>query len=298
MAPGSRRGDGRRLDARRGRGRCHGRRRRRRLRGGGGRRRCRGTDHRHRDGLRGAVQPAGQDGLLEPAELLPRLDAEFVDQLAPAPPVDLQRLGLAARPGQRHHELGAQALAERVLHHQVDQPGHELLVQPEGEARVHPLLDDGEPLFVEPGGRGLEHGAGDAAAEARGAAPEPEGALEGGGRLLEAAGLGGGPPGGRGPLEDLEVQLLVLDLDEVARRPGLDDVGQAGLRHAGADDGDADLDLGARGGRRGGTPDRVDEPAHRDDPVGLQEQDRQDDALTLGGDQRRATGTDDFQRPE
>lgn len=171
-------------------------------------------------------------------------------------------------------------------------------MQAKGQPRVRPLLHDGEPLFVQPRGRSLQRHAGGATVETRRPAPEPERGFEGGCRLVEAAGLRGGTSGRRDPLEDMQIQLVVPDFGEVSGRPGLDDIGQPDLRHAGADDRDTDLDLGACGGRRGHAPDGVDEVTHRNDPIGLQQQNRQNDALALGGDQRWATGADDFQRPE
>ncbi|MGY3677861.1 hypothetical protein ACVWXU_001484 [Streptomyces sp. TE33382] len=88
-------------------------------------------------------------------------------------------------------------------------------MQAEGQPRVHPLLHDGEPLLVQPRGRRLKCRAGDAAAEARSPAPEPERGFEGGRRLVEAAGLLGGTSGRSGPLEDMEIQLALPDFGEV-----------------------------------------------------------------------------------
>ena len=52
--------------------------------------------------------------MLEPPQLLARLEAELVRQLASRDAVDVERLRLAAGPVEREHELRAQALAQRV----------------------------------------------------------------------------------------------------------------------------------------------------------------------------------------
>jgi hypothetical protein len=119
----------------------------------------------------------GQDRALELFERGSGLDPELVDQLAPGFLVALKRVSLAPAAVQRQHQLGVQALAERVL----TDEGFELTDQPgglsQGKPRIEPVLDRGQPLLLQPAdlrpGEGLVCHIGE-----RWSAPQLEGRIE------------------------------------------------------------------------------------------------------------------------
>ena len=59
-----------------------------------------------------------------------RLDAELVEQRAPRVVERRERVGLAARPVERRHQLHAQPLAQRVERHRGLELGHSAPLRP------------------------------------------------------------------------------------------------------------------------------------------------------------------------
>ena len=92
----------------------------------------------------------GEDRLLELAQLPSRLEPELVGERASGVAEALQCVGLAARPVQREHVLGAQALAHRLLAHEALELRHQLDVTTETEVGLDALLDRGEAQLLEP----------------------------------------------------------------------------------------------------------------------------------------------------
>src|SRR5436309_10046585 len=66
----------------------------------------------------------GQDRVLQATEVLSRLESEFGQELAPALPINLQRLSLAAAAIEGEHELRPQSLAQGVLRDEGLELGH------------------------------------------------------------------------------------------------------------------------------------------------------------------------------
>ena len=65
-----------------------------------------------------------------------------------AGPVDLERVGLAARAVEREHQLAAQPLAQRVLVDERFELADELRVAAERELGLGALLDEREPQLA------------------------------------------------------------------------------------------------------------------------------------------------------
>jgi hypothetical protein len=63
--------------------------------------------------------------------------------------IDLEGFGLTSAAIQRQHQLGAQALAVRMLTRQPGQLGDQLGVSPEGEVGGDPGLDRSQPALLE-----------------------------------------------------------------------------------------------------------------------------------------------------
>ena len=83
------------------------------------------------------------------------LDAESVDERRARRLVRLERLGLAARPVQREHQLGAEVLAERMLPHERLQLADQLRVPSVREVELDPLLEAREAELLQTGDLGL-----------------------------------------------------------------------------------------------------------------------------------------------
>ena len=264
-----------------------------------GRRRQRRHGNRSRPPSLGQqqVEPRilGQHRALELLELAAGLEPEVLHQRAPGVAERVERLGLAAGPIQREHELRVQPLAVRVLGDQrLQLAGHrDVLAQLELEGDA--LLEGRHLQLGEPGrfGRGeaaqrhvLER---PAAEEGERLAPEPGGGL----RIAVAAGRAGALAQ---RLEARQVELLGLDVDRVAGRArddrllGPERAAQLREMHLHG--------LGG-GGRRIVAPQLVDEPGggHRVVPVG-QQQDGQQHALLRRLELDRALRPAHVQRSE
>ena len=105
---------------------------------------------RRRPGRRVELGRLVEHLLLQPPQLLARLEPQLVGQEAARVAVDRQRVGLAARAVEREHELRAQALAQRVRRHELLQLGDQLGVAAVGQVGLDPPLEHGEPALPEP----------------------------------------------------------------------------------------------------------------------------------------------------
>ena len=95
-----------------------------------------------------------EDRLLEPAELLARLEPELVPEPPPSAAVDVERLGLPPGAVEREHQLGPRPLAVRALLDERRELRDELLVAAEREPGLGALLARREPELGEPVGLG------------------------------------------------------------------------------------------------------------------------------------------------
>ena len=207
-----------------------------------------------------------QDGLLELAELRPRLEAQLVEQDASRILVCLQRVRLAAHTVEREHQLATQTLSHRVLGHESLELADDLVVAAEAEISFEPALERGEPQLFEPGDLRLCERL-VVNVDKRWPAPEGEGLDQQLGRVD----VGTAPEGrcslpGK-PFEPLGVQPIWLDLKAVSGpvpdQPVLDHLAQ--LRHV-------DLERVGGGRRWVLAPEVVDQPFGRDDFVPVQEE--------------------------
>ena len=118
----------------------------------------------------------GQHLLVNPGQLGPGIDAEFLGEHVPAVGEHPQRLGVPPAAVQRDHQQPAHALAQRMIRHQDGQVGHDLLVAAQREQDIGPFLGGTRAQLGEPHPLGLRERARHAGE--RDAAPEPERALQ------------------------------------------------------------------------------------------------------------------------
>jgi hypothetical protein len=83
----------------------------------------------------------GEDRLLDPSELRPRLEPELVGKHAPGVLECLERVGLAATAVEREHQLPPEALPERVVGERRTERRRELAVLAEGEPDLEAFLE-------------------------------------------------------------------------------------------------------------------------------------------------------------
>ena len=171
------------------------------------------------------------------------------------PSIRRERVRLPPRPVQRDDPLRLEPLPMRMREHERLELPRQRRVSTGGEIEVDPVLERREPALVEPcgvrPGERLVRQVGE-----RRAAPERE-------RLADPVRTRCGQP-----LEPVDVELVRLDADEVARRTGDDAVGAEGAPQR------VDVDLqGVLGaGRRRLAPDRVDQPVGGDDLVRVEQE--------------------------
>ena len=211
-----------------------------------------------------------EDRAFELPERERRLDAERLDERAPRIAIRRERVRLPSRAVEGDHQLGAEALPERVLADQQLQFADELGTRAKREIRLDPLLEGFEPKLLEPSDLGLRPGLVGELGQ-RLSSPERE-------RLPQhrvRVGRGGSP---RSPDELLE--------PEQVERPR---IGSELVRRGGGPDHDAaqrpaelqDVllqDL-RRGGGRSSAPQIVDQAVTRHELVRVEEQDREERTL-------------------
>ena len=229
---------------------------------------------------RGQVIPRGrrrggdllaQDRLLQPAQVLPRLQPQLRGQQFTGPPVGRQRVGLAFGPVQRQHQQPPQPLPHRVLRDQALQlPGH-LRVQAQLDVGLDAAFCRRQAELLQPRGLPrqrlhLTH------ISQRPPPPQPQGLPEmprRGGRLAAAEHR---MPRGDQPLEPARIHHLRVDAEHIAAparrqrrvrgqlRPQPRDIRPQCLR---------------RTRRRAAPPQLLHQPPGGHHPAGLQHQQRQ-----------------------
>jgi hypothetical protein len=221
-----------------------------------------------------------EDPALQLAKLRPGLEPQVLDQARAPGAKSGQRVGLAAGPVERKHELPERALAERVLSHERLQLGHEGTVAPERQLGVDPLLDGEQPPLLEP--FGLASGEPQVCEVGeRGSAPERE---RGSQRSLRGLGVAARErlvPLFEQPLEPVRVKLAGVHLQDVSRRAAR----EAPVAEQLAQARDVVVQRVVDGRRRPLAPQAVDHPVARHHLVGPQHEHGQQRAL-LGSAQR------------
>ena len=242
-----------------------------------------------------------EDLLLERAELRTGLDAELLDEHVARLLVGAQRVGLTARAVQGEHEQLAEPLPDRVL-----------LGEPLGLDRdrrvAAPLeidrelgLQRDEVQLLQALALGLRPGlVGDVGEWV--AAPQRERVGEVDAGVVEATALAGFDGGGHVALEAGRIDLFRRDVEHVARWPGHQHGGRCPggavrlehppqVRHVG-------LEGRRRRGRRLAVPELVDQAVDRDDPSGLEEEQRQERPVFGRAELQRALLTGHREGPE
>jgi hypothetical protein len=108
-------------------------------------RRCRGAAGR----LRFQRRVLSEHRRLQPSELGSRLQAELIDQGLANGAIGSERIGLATCAIEREDELPGKPLAGGMSRGKGLELGHERGVTPQGQFRVHAILDRGEAELLE-----------------------------------------------------------------------------------------------------------------------------------------------------
>ena len=103
-----------------------------------------------RDDSATEVVVVAQDAMLEVAELRSRFHPQLLDEQATRRGVDRERVGLPACPVQRHHELPAEALVERMVGDELLELGDQLGVAPESDVGCDAIGQDSRAQAIEP----------------------------------------------------------------------------------------------------------------------------------------------------
>lgn len=200
---------------------------------------------------------------------------------------------MAAAPRESGQQVPQQAVAQRERDHQLGEFGDGELVPAGRRLGLVEPLQDGHPALLQPGGDGRQ---GPTRQPVQGGpAPQGQGLAQTRGpvraRLRSRVHQGG---------ELLDVDADFGSAEEVARPVGADRRHPSGAAaEEAAQQADHVPDLAVGGGRRGFVPDRVDQPGHRDDPVGMGHQEGQQRLLaaTADGEHGGVRGPD-LQRPQ
>ena len=157
----------------------------------------------------------GEHGLLDLPQRGPRVDAELLGQDRARPLVRAQRVGLTARPVQRGHELGPEALAERILLHQRFELTDQLRVPAEQQVGVDAVFDCREPRLFESGDHRSREGVVREVDEC-GAAPQCERVAQHRRRRLGVTRVEGSAAFRREPVETGRVERVSWQIERVA----------------------------------------------------------------------------------
>jgi hypothetical protein len=235
----------------------------------------------------------GQDRALELFERRTRLDPELIDQHPAGLLIALERVGLATAAVQREHQLGLQALAQRMLAHEPLQLARQPGVLPQRELRVDPILERGQALLPQPAdlrpGEGLIRQIGE-----RGSAPQPECSIEPLGRRAGIAGVERRASGSRELLEAVAIDAAGFGLQQITVAAGNEQVVTQRLAKA------RDIHVHRLGGSRRCplAPQRIDQPVSRDHLSAMEQQHRQQRALLRTAERHRAIAIDHLKRSQ
>ena len=156
-----------------------------------------------------------EDRAIEGLQLRPWLDPELLDERSARIVIGRERLGLAAAPVEREHQLTPEPLAQRLRADERLDLRDELGVRPKLEVGGDPLLEHAEAQILEPVDLRLRERLQLEIGERR-ATPQSERLAEQQRLLL---GLGG-PRLAYEPLEAPQIELVGLELEHVAGRSG------------------------------------------------------------------------------
>jgi hypothetical protein len=235
-----------------------------------------------------------QDLLLELAQRRRGLETELVEEARSRPAVRLESVGLPASAVQRQHQLGDEALVQRVLSDKLFELGYQRRVSAECQLGVEQLLQRFEPDLLEPLDRRPGERLVGEICERRPAPDRQRVAkqVDGAGRVAAGAAF---LRLGSSALEVGEVELVRRQAEDISRRPGLDRSIRAErfpqIR---------DLPLNLRD-RSHGWPagvERIGEDVDGDHPVGIQKQDGQRRPLFLRGERDECAVALGLERPE
>ena len=220
-----------------------------------------------------------EDPALERPELGGRLEAELVERFSSLA-VGGERVRLAARPVEGEHPLCLQPLAVRMRGRERVELARKRAVAARGEVGVDPRLQRGQPRFLEPRRLSLRERL---EGEVGKCLPTPE--LERAVRVTV----------GDQAREAVDVELVRVDADDVARRPGDDPVG--------ADRPAERMHVHLERARRARgwllAPDPVDQAVGRDDVVRVEQELREQGTRPRPAERdRRTVVSDHLHRPE
>jgi hypothetical protein len=235
---------------------------------------------RLRAGLERGVLP--EDGALELLQRRRRLDTELVDQHLARLAVEREGLRLPRRPVEGQHQLGPQALAQRVLRHQQLELRHQLEVASERQVGLDPGLERRQAKLLEPRDVELRERVERELGQRR-AAPQRQRPAQ---RLARPPGLAGGQRLASllgEPVEHLGVERAGRQGQDVPRRDRGDGVVPERLSELR----DVALQHGGHRRRRVRSPEGVDQPVARDRRVPLQQEQRQERTLATPPDDER-----------
>ena len=233
-----------------------------------------------------------EDRLLQLPQLGAGLQAELVEERLARGAVRLQRVRLAPRAVEREHQQAAQPFPERMLDDQRLQLTDHLVMAPEPELGLDPVLGRSEPQLVEPRDLALDERV---VAEISESLPPPERQrlLQELGRIAVRAAAERCRSFLGEPFEALRVQLVGLDPQTVGAALGRQPVGDdlPHLRHV-------HLERVRRGRGRLLAPEVLDQEIGGDELVAVQEKEREQRArLTAFHRERRAIRFD-LERPK
>ncbi len=236
----------------------------------------------------------GQNLHVQSAELGVGVDPELVGQHLARPPEHVECLGLLPGPVQRQHQLVPEPFAQRMLGDQRAQLVDDLVVPPQLELGVVAPLQHLPALLVQPLHVGLFHPQRRHLVQ-RGAPPQRGGLAQQPGLGLQvgrAAGLGAQA------LERQQVELVVVEVDRVAGRPGADELPVRQVVERLAQPHDVRLQGRARGTGRLLTPEVLHQLVRRDRRVRLHQQRGKQDTLFGRPQLHDPARVDDLQRSE
>ena len=239
-----------------------------------------------------------QDGPLELAQPLARLDTELLDERPPGVLVGLERVRLPVAPVQRQHELRARALAVRMLGGEPLKGWHDLSVAAERKFGLDQLLEGAHPQLIQPANLELGELLIRKITERR-AAPQRERRLERRGGMLRTARGELASALGEELLKPMRIEAVWVESQPVAVLAGLDQFASAARQVAGErppQPRDADLQRLHRAGLRALSPELVDQPVGRQRLVAMQEKQRQERPLLGARDRDHPALVEDLER--
>ena len=209
---------------------------------------------------------------LELLEFATRLDSELLGERPSRISIGLKRFGLASRAIQREHELGAWALPERRFDYHLLELAGQLGVSPALQICLNAVLERHEPKLLQPHDLMLGELRIGELRQWRPARQRKSLAKPCGGKLGLASAERFAALGGEA-LEAPDVELIDLDLEQVAGRAGYEELA-LGARTLGFQHlpqlGDVDLKRLLRGVRGLASPQLVDQAVGRDDLAAME----------------------------